>query len=64
MDKGGENILVSQYMVEQRGAGRNSAIMGRSVHNQRIERFWRDLFTGCISFFLSLVLLYGGHQYS
>ena len=54
MDKGGENILVSQYMVEQRGAGRNSAIMGRSVHNQRIERFWRDLFTGCISFFYHL----------
>ena len=54
MDKGGENILVSQYMIERRGAGRNSAILGRSVHNQRIERLWRDVFSGCVGFFYRL----------
>jgi len=26
-----------------RGAGRNSAILGSSTHNQRIERVWRDV---------------------
>ena len=28
--------------------------MGRSVHNQRIERLSRDLFTGCVSYFYYL----------
>lgn len=42
-DQGGENTLVAQHMIEQRGDGRNSMIVGSSVHNQRIERLWRDM---------------------
>ena len=42
-DQGRENILVAQYQLEHRGHGRNSIITGSSVHNQRVERIWRDM---------------------
>ena len=43
-DKGGENVLVSAFMLERRGPGRGSMITGRSTHNQRIERFVHRLY--------------------
>ena len=53
-DQGRENILVAHHMVEHRGADRRSMITGSSVHNQRIERLWRDLFRCAIKLYYRL----------
>ena len=43
-DKGGENVLVAEYMFQQRGIESRPFIAGRSVHNQRLIKNYLNQF--------------------
>ena len=62
VDRGVENVLVCDAMVQARGEGRGSFIAGLSTHNQRIERSWRDVYR-CVCHFL-LCFLWNGIKWN
>ena len=51
-DKGLENVSIADFMLTERGE--NGMITGTSTHNQRIERMWRDVYEGVLSYFYNL----------
>ncbi len=52
-DKGGENVDVWRYMFHMHGQV-SAIIAGSSVHNERIERLWRDVYRCVISNYYEL----------
>uniref|UniRef100_A0A3Q2T220 Integrase catalytic domain-containing protein n=1 Tax=Fundulus heteroclitus TaxID=8078 RepID=A0A3Q2T220_FUNHE len=52
-DHGGEDVQVALVMNLLQGIERRSHLTGESIHNQRIERLWRDVFLHVLEPFYS-----------
>ena len=50
-DHGGENIGVWQFMIASHDGDPSAVLTGSSVHNERIERLWRDVHHSVTSIF-------------
>ena len=53
-DMGGENVDVARMMLNHPQRGPGTMLVGRSVHNHRIERLWRDVYSGVLHLYYGL----------
>ena len=53
-DQGQENKRIAEHMLEYRGVNRGSMLTGSSVHNQRVERMWKDMHQSVTKLFYRL----------
>ena len=53
-DHGTENVDIARWMLHHFGPASKPCLTGLSVHNQRIERLWKDVNTYVTSYFRNL----------
>ncbi|XP_072025022.1 LOW QUALITY PROTEIN: uncharacterized protein [Amphiura filiformis] len=63
VDKGGEDNDLCNIMDYLRGQGRGSFIRARSVHNQRIERAWVDVWNGVTNLYYGIFHFFEQQDY-
>ena len=50
----GENLQIAEYVLQVRGGISASVITDKNAYNQRIERLWRDVYEGVLTYFSDL----------